>query len=288
MAISRDGRRLVYSRKVFDTDIWSITLRTRTEMAGPPARLISSTHIDANPQYSPDGKRIVFNSHRSGAEEIWIASADGAKPMQLTNAGGPMVANPRWSPDGQILAIHSMLGGVRGIDLISANGGAFKRVVEGGGTWPTWSRDGKWFYFGKGGQIWKVLQGGGEAIQVTKQGGSGTALESADGKYLYYVKRSRIWRAPLGGGEETQVFEEPLSYGNNFALVEDGLYLVSAPGFYSPGILYFYDFTSGRLTQVKTIKAWGLGLTVSPNGRTILYTQREQQTGSLMLVENFR
>ena len=288
LAVSSDGRRLAYSRKIFDTDIWRINLRSRTEAAGPPQRFISSTRIDANPEYSPDGKRIVFNSHRSGAEEVWVANADGANPLQLTFAGGPMVADPRWSPDGRTLAIHSLSGGVRGIDLIGANGGAVRRIAEGGGVWPTWSRDGKWVYFGRGGQIWKAPSGGGTAVQVTKGGGSGSAFESADGKFLYYVRRSRIWRMPLGGGEETQVLGERLSYGQNFALVEDGLYLVATPGSYSPGILSFFDFATSRLTPLITIQGWGLGLAVSPDRRSILYCQREQQSGSLMLVENFR
>ena len=191
-------------------DIWGVKLRSRTELAGPPAKLISSTRIDSNPEYSPDGKRIVFNSHRSGAQEIWIADADGTNPQQLTFAGGPMVANPRWSPDGQSLVIHSLLGGVRGIDLVSANGGAFRRVVE-GGTWPTWSRDGKWIYFGgQEGQLWKVPSGGGAAVQVTRKGGGGSAFESADGKSSLLCEDmdgDRIWRMPLGGGQETQVLE---------------------------------------------------------------------------------
>ncbi|MBP1598934.1 MAG: serine/threonine protein kinase [Acidobacteria bacterium] len=291
LATSLDGRRLAYSRMVFDSDIWAVRLRSRTELAGPPSKLISSTRIDSNPEYTPDGKRIVFNSHRSGAQEIWTADADGTNPQQLTVAGGPMVANPRWSPDGQSLVIHSLLRGARGIDIVSANGGAFRRVAE-GGDWPTWSRDGKWVYFGgQKGQLWKVPSGGGAAVQVTRGGGTGSASESADGKQLYYVKYMdgiRIWRMPLGGGQETQVIAEPLSYGMNIALVEDGLYVISSPSFESPGILYFFDFATSRLISLLSIRGWYLGLAVSPDRRTILYSQREALSGSLMLVENFR
>jgi Tol biopolymer transport system component len=281
LAVSHDGRRLAYSRRVLDSDIWGIKLRSRTELSGPPAKLISSTRIDSNPQFSPDGKRIVFNSHRSGAQEVWVANADGTNPLQLSFAGGPMVAIPRWSPDGQTLVIHDLLGGVRGIDLISANGGAFRRVAQGEGN-PTWSRDGKWIYFGREGQLWKVPSSGGAAVQVTKDGANGSAFESADGKFLYYVKELRIWRMPLTGGQERQVVSEPLSFEMNLALVEDGLYLIT-----SPGILCFFDFATSRLTPLITIH-WFFGLAVSPDRRTILYSQWEQANGSLMLVENFR
>jgi serine/threonine protein kinase len=285
--ISRTGRRLAYTREFMDTDIYRIGLRGRTEVTSPAAKFISSIRFDENPDYSPDGKRVVFNSHRSGTEEVWVSKADGANPIQLTHAGGPMVGNPRWSPDGQTFVMHTLLGGKRGIDLVGANGGAIRRLAEGGAQ-PTWSRDGKWIYFGRGGQVWKVPAGGGKAVQVTRAGGNGAAFESADGKYLYYVRAARIWKASLTGGQETQVTTEPLTYGCNFTVVEDGLYYISgASDFFSPATLNFLDFASSRITPVTSIKSWALGLTVSPDRRWILYSQGER-SASLMLVENFR
>ncbi|MFB3829549.1 MAG: hypothetical protein ACE15B_22450 [Bryobacteraceae bacterium] len=93
---------------------------------------------------------------------------------------------------------------------------------------------------------------------------------------------------PLGGGPETQVVQDRLSFGQNFILVADGFYMIAAPDFYSPAVLYFFDFSTSRLIRLMTIQGWHLGLAVSPDGRTILYSQREQHSGSLMLVENFR
>src|SRR4030095_6646843 len=101
LTVSRNGRRLAYTREVLDTDIYRIGLRGRTEVVSLPTKLISSIRLEQNPDYSPDGKRIVFNSHRSGTEEVWVSDADSANPIQLTHAGGHMVGNPRWSPDGQ-------------------------------------------------------------------------------------------------------------------------------------------------------------------------------------------
>lgn len=243
---------------------------------------------DDNAAYSPDGKRIAFNSGRSGNEEVWVSGSDGSNPLQLTNARGPMVANPQWSPDGQHLAIHSLLGAVRGIDIIDINGGVPRRVAE-GGSLPTWSRDGKWVYFGnRRGQLWKVPFPMGEAIQVTTQGGSGSAFESADGEYLYYVNKSHVWRMRRGGGQESELVQQRVSYGMNLAVVEEGLYLIAASDFVSPGTLYYFDFKTSTLTPVMTIERWYLGLSVSPDGRSILYSQLEPLKGNLVLVENFR
>jgi hypothetical protein len=54
----------------------------------------------------------------------------------------------------------------------------------------------------------------------------------------------------------------------------------------------FFSFATGRTTQIAALEkepAWsGTGLTVSPDGRWILYVQMDQVVSDVMLVENFR
>jgi TolB protein len=47
------------------------------------------------PSWSPDGRHIVFQSSRSGKEEIWMMLADGTKIQQLTFTGRN--TQPNWS-----------------------------------------------------------------------------------------------------------------------------------------------------------------------------------------------
>ena len=73
--------------------------------------LIGSTYDVNIPQYSPDGRKIAFQSNRSGNMEVWTCDADGANCQQLTSFGGPQCGTPRWSPDGRWLALDSRVGG---------------------------------------------------------------------------------------------------------------------------------------------------------------------------------
>ncbi len=297
LAVSYSARRLAYVRESWDADIWRLGLRGPGEPASPPVKLISSTRNDGNPDYSPDGKRIAFSSHRSGSQEIWICSADGSNPVQLTSSGGPLTSNPRWSPDGQSIVFDSHPGGLKNLYLISPDGGTPRRLTSGPevNAEPRWSRDGKWIYFhsNRSGQqeVWKMPGApsgpGGAPVQVTKNGGA-AAFESTDGRVLYYAKRVQLWKVPVGGGEETQVLEGPLSYPTNFVVVEEGIYFVSARAWLAPGVLYFFSFATRALKPVATVSIWSYGLAISPDRRSILYSQLDQAGSDLMLVENFR
>ena len=200
-SISRQGHRLVYSEETYDTDIWRLDLSPALN-GKPPAltRLISSSRLEDTPNFSPDGKRIVFSSNRSGHWEIWICDSDGGNSVQLTSFGGPYITGtPRWSPDGKTIVFDSRPRGKSDILVINAESRAQQNLTA--DTYedmvPSWSRDGRWIYFsstrGSDGefQVWKMPVEGGQPIQVTKKGGW-EAFESFDGT------TSTIRRLPIG------------------------------------------------------------------------------------------
>ena len=307
-AISRQGSRLIYSRRTSDRNIWRLELSGLTTARNRPARLIASTRTDFFPQISPDGERIAFESNRSGSPEVWVCDRDGRGSVRLTSFVDLNAGSPCWSPDGRWIAFDAAPDGNPDIYVISADGGSPRRLTtEGSGeNLPSWSRDGKWIYFTSNRtgiyQVWKAPDAGGEAVQVTQKGGY-AAFESLDGQFVFYAKPDgspgdlpAVWRVPAEGGEEVAVLDSPrpVSFGA-WAVVEQGIYFLDverSEALAAEGFLKFFHFDTGRVTRIASLgeqlDTTYLQVAVSPDGGWILYVQEDQGGADLMLMENFR
>jgi len=296
LTISRQGNRLAYTQETSDANIWRMELLGSMVQSNSMTRLISSTRLDFMPQYSPEGKRIVFQSDRSGSSELWVCDSEGKNPVQLTTFGGPLTGTPRWSPDGQRIAFDSRLEGNADIYVISAEGGKPHRLTTetSEDIVPSWSRDGKWIYFcsNRSGnlQVWKMPVEGGEAVQMTKQDGF-EGFESPDGKFFYYAKGRNIpglWRIPVGGGEETPVISfYKAGWWRSWAVIDGGIYFLTAEPPPRP-VINFFSFATNKVKQIaKVEKEAFVGLSVSPDGRWLIYTQIDDRGSDIMLMNNF-
>jgi Tol biopolymer transport system component/DNA-binding winged helix-turn-helix (wHTH) protein len=302
-SVSRQGNRLAFARWSSDANIWRIDGFCPACTSGEGMKLlIASTRSDESPQYSPDGKRILFASDRSGKYEFWICDSEGRNPYPIPSDG--RIGAATWSPDGQQIAFDSPDQGKIQIYVMSAEGGVPRRLTMGNSHhfMPTWSRDGRWIYFaskdGDDVQVGKIPSGGGSAVQVTRNGGV-VALESSDGRFLYYSKGPTstgpgFWKVPVEGGEEVPVLrleKEPLP--GYWAVTNQGIYFVDDHSEKSALLvptLKFMSFDTGQIRGVMRLEKpplSGAGLSVSPDGRWLLY-QDDDQPSDIMLVENFR
>ena len=73
-------------------------------------RLTSSSGIDTEPRFSPDGQWIYFTSDRGGSPQIYRMPAGGGEAQRVTFEGSYNVS-PRISPDGKTLAYITRNGG---------------------------------------------------------------------------------------------------------------------------------------------------------------------------------
>ncbi len=297
VAISGLARRLVYTRAAVDFNIWRLDRVT----GRPPRNFISSTLAELYPQFSPDGSQIAFASNRSGNGEIWLCDKEGSNARQLTAFGRGATLAPAWSPDGQQIAFESRAEGWGDIYTIPANGGTPKRMTTDleNHEHPSWSRDGKWIYFGStsGGrwQVWKMPAEGGTAVQITHRGGW-RSLQSPDRRFLYYSKRLRqadLWKLPLDltgdpAGEETRVLDS-LYNGASYALWQEGICFIPRPPPGAKASIQMLLFASGKVQSLVELEKQPMeGITVSPDGRSTLWSQIDRLDSDLVLVENFR
>jgi Tol biopolymer transport system component len=113
-----------------------------------PRNLTDSAASDTNPDWSPDGDRIAFQSDRDGSQEIYVMAADGSDLRNLTqHESGDF--GPAWSPDGRRIAFDSDRDGNREVYVMSANGTDVRRLTnwEGMDGVPSWSPDGRYIAF---------------------------------------------------------------------------------------------------------------------------------------------
>jgi len=296
-SMSRKGNQLVYQQTEFKNNIWRLNLTDEKTRRGPPSIVITDKGPGlARPHFSPDGSRIAFESNRLGYADIWACTSDGNNCGQLTALHGTAGA-VTWSPDGRDVAFefrpkqHSEV-------YVAEVGGSPPRLLEtfpgadNGG--PKWSRDGRWIYFysNHGGslEIWKTQLGGGPPVQVTTHGGV-FGEESWDGRFFYFAKLEvpGLWKMPLHGGQETRLFNQPFVPFSwwDWGLTEKGIYFIDFQS--SPNAVAFFEFATNKIFPIWTLTNRPfIGLSVSANGKSVLYAQNEYSKSDIMLVRNFR
>jgi Tol biopolymer transport system component/tRNA A-37 threonylcarbamoyl transferase component Bud32 len=291
---SGDGTKLAYSQFYVDTNVWKLDIPT-----GQVQPFIVSTQYDSSPQYSPDGKRVAFRSSRSGSGEIWIAEVDSpSTARQLSRLGGALTGAPHWSPDGKKIAADGRPAGAPDIYVFDVATGQPVQITKepSEDVVPRWSNDGKWLYFSSNRsgstQIWKAPSAGGTAQQVTTGGGF-APLESPDGRYLYYAKGRSVpglWRLPLDGGPEEAVLNRlKPGYWGYWSQCDGSLYFIDRESPRSPLGLYQFELKSRRLARLsdiaKPLVLGDLGLALSPDCKSALFTQRDQSGSDIMIVD---
>jgi hypothetical protein len=232
--------------------------------------------------------------------------------VQLTSSSASK-GSPRWSPDGRWITFDSNAGGQWDIYVVPALGGTVRRMTfePAEDSIPSFSGDGKFLYFTskRSGtfEIWKVPVDGGAAVRITTNGGV-VARESRDRKYLYYTTThtapSGLWRMPAGGGGPPEKVLDGVS-ARGFHVLDHGIYYIernetdllpspvvqSGLGFLRSNAgarLRFFDFAQRTSTVIADLGHVAIGLAVSPDARTILFTRVESLSSDLMMVENFR
>src|SRR5712691_4411798 len=243
--------------------------------------------------WSPDGKSIAFISNMSGRNNIWMVSADGGWPTQLTVSDQRQTA-PAWSPDGKWIAYQSDYDGdeLWDIFLVSPKTGkvvnltSTREIAE---TDPTWSPDGRYLAY-----LVKPKTSAAHEIDVydmlmrevkhitagtPQDKGNSNPIWSKDGKYIVYTQEqakgtdSNIFVADVATGKSSLLtpHEGEQRYSNN-DISPDGKQVLltsnAANGYENIGLL---EVAAKKITWLTRDKWEIRGGEFSPNGKHITF-----------------
>jgi len=292
--ISNDGRKLAFSQGDDHINTWRKDLQ---HPAAPAVQMCTSTRPQTNAQYSPDGRHIAFDSLRSGTWSVWLADSDGSNLVQITK--GPPAGYPQWSPDSQkivfVMIEPSGLEEVYTADISDHVAHKLKTNVR-ESDYPYWSHDGKWIYFlgreGTGHQLFRCPAGGGDATLLVGALELENEIESSDGKLLYFpwyfgdanmmtLALDQAGATPQQVPQIGKIFDQ-----SQWALVTEGIYFIPQD---NPRSISFYDFGTKHTREIfKADKDLSMGMSISPDGRYLLYSQKDESNADIMLVNHFR
>ncbi len=128
ISLSADGRKLAWSVVTRTANIWSLPILPRDSQPMSRARQeTSGRQLIENLDISPDSRWLVYDSDRSGNQDIWRIPLAGGPPEQVTDDPADDF-QPAVSPDGREVAFHSMRTGNRDIFVAPIAGGPATRI----------------------------------------------------------------------------------------------------------------------------------------------------------------
>jgi len=280
-------------------DIWVSDLDNQKAL-----RLTSTPAVESNPQFSPDGQWIAFNSNRSGNQAVYIVPVEGGSPKRLTwHPSSASVCG--WSSDGKLVLYSTSRdnapGGFARLWTVSIEGGPSTVLTN------QWAADGSFSADGK--QIvidriqrwdieWRHYRGGQNTplviLNLTDQTEKLLPDESAIdiqplwlGNTIYFLsdrdRTSNIWSYTPGSGELKQVTDYTGSdikwvsgFGNRLAFERDGyLHLLdlSSNDSRQLAITIIADFPWAETKWEDVTKSIG-SVSLSPTGKRVIMEAR--------------
>jgi serine/threonine protein kinase len=105
--------------------------------------ITNNAYYDGEPDWSPDGLWIAFESSRTGNKDIYVMDASGGGVRQLTTDDAPD-RHPDWSPDGMVIVYESGSGDDIELYTITQDGSTVERLTTNtsGDRAPRFSPDG--------------------------------------------------------------------------------------------------------------------------------------------------
>jgi Tol biopolymer transport system component/DNA-binding winged helix-turn-helix (wHTH) protein len=218
--ISADGRRLVYARAPYYSNLWLMEVADSDgNRHTRQTQLTHATAVSERPRVSPDGSTIVFNMGHESRANLYTVPSTGGTPKQLTFFNAFSV-DGAWSPDGQSVAFASTEGGKARVWVVNADGSSPRPLSAGDMSEAfdiTWAPGARILYQQAGNRNFYVVDG--QRLQErllikdSSVGWNGWAEYSPDGKKIAVSWNRRpipgLWLIDSEDSRETLIYGAP-------------------------------------------------------------------------------
>jgi len=258
-------------------------------------KFVSSTRVDIEGAYSPDGRSVAFVSGRSGSVELWKCAADGSQPVRLTGFQGAMVAGPVWSPDGNMIAFTACPEGSCEAFVIAPSGGPARPLTDTAQNSAAagWSADSRYLYVDsdRGGdwQLYKLpVDDPGEIRVITNEGGL-AGMETLDGSSIVFARPDKpgLWRIDLEGEQRAvQILADSPQVGRPGLWDQCEHGIVTAVAAAGESTLWFTRWGSVESKKIADmIEVTSPTLSVTRDCRSLLIGHTERGASDLVIAE---
>jgi eukaryotic-like serine/threonine-protein kinase len=209
--LAPDGRRLVFAVLGNNSDLWRLPVSPETgRTTGVPETVLATTRVESRGAWAPDGRRIAFNSDRTGEMNLWVRDSSGGVRQVTSGAGGDY--QPMWSPDGSALVFFSARGGNTDIWRVRLADSSLTRLTDDGAldTNPFYSPDGNHIAFVSD-------RSGRSEVWLMNADGSGQRQLASVGCWGHFLIWTRDSRAVVFRGErerQTEIFRVDIASGD--------------------------------------------------------------------------
>ena len=208
-ACAAPGGHLVFSSLVEDLNVWSLPIEpNHARIKGEIEKLTQEGVFNLAPSVTPDGKKFVYLSNRSGSFDIWVQDVDTRRDYSLTASQAH-----KWFPiitaDGSRAAFGSVEGGKSMLFVLPSSGGELEKVCDDCGAPRSWSSDGSLLLY-QGGRPSRIQQltlrtGQKQTLLSHPQYGLYSARLSPDDRWIAFQcrirpDRTRVFVAPFRPG----------------------------------------------------------------------------------------